>query len=81
MTTKDKYDQVFVETFSVSLSQLSHNPVYNQIPSWDSIGHMALVSALETVFGISMETEDVVSFGSYKQGMDILAKYGVRFDS
>ena len=50
---------------------------YRSIPSWDSIGHMDLMSALEEAFGISMDTADVLDFSTYEKGMEILAKYGV----
>ena len=50
---------------------------YNDIPEWDSIGHMTLMSELEEEFKISMETDDIIEFSSYKKGMEILKKYKV----
>ena len=47
---------------------------YNEIPEWDSIGHMTLMSGLEEAFKISMETDDIVDFSSYKKGKEILGK-------
>lgn len=76
---KQKYDQAFVESFSLETSQLGEKIVYNEIPAWDSIGHMTLVSALESAFGITMDTEDIINFSSYKVGFEILTKYGVHF--
>tara|TARA_B100000586_G_scaffold162856_1_gene118706 strand:- start:214 stop:411 length:198 start_codon:yes stop_codon:yes gene_type:complete len=52
---------------------------YNEIPEWDSIGHMTLMSGLEEVFNISMDTDDVVDFSSFNKGFEILEKYGVKF--
>ena len=51
---------------------------YNSIPEWDSIGHMTLISGLEEGFGITMETDDVVDFSSFKKGNEILKKYKVQ---
>ena len=81
MTPKQKYNQVFIESFSVSESQMIDTLAYNQIPSWDSIGHMAMIAALETAFGISMETDDIVNFSSYKKGFEIMAKYGIDLET
>ena len=51
---------------------------YNEIPEWDSIGHMTLMSGLES-FGITLETDDIIDFSSYKKGKEILEKYKVKF--
>ena len=51
---------------------------YNSIPEWDSIGHMTLISELEENFKISIETDDIVDFSSFKKGKDILLKYKIK---
>lgn len=79
-TAKQKYDQVFIENFSVEASQLGDSLAYNQVPAWDSIGHMTMIAALESAFNIAIETDDVIDFSSYKKGMEILAKYGVSIE-
>ena len=43
-----------------------------EIPEWDSIGHMTLMSGLEETFNISLETDDIVDFSSFKKGIEIL---------
>ena len=40
---------------------------------------MTLISGLEEGFKISMETDDIVDFSSYKKGMEILEKYKINF--
>ena len=42
-----------------------------------SIGHMTLMSKLEEEFNISLETDDIVDFSSFKKGIEILKKYKV----
>ena len=77
MTNKEKYDQVFIESFSITADQLNENLVYQSVQQWDSIGHMGMVAALEEAFDIMMETDDIIDFGSYKKGVELLAKYNV----
>lgn len=77
MTNKEKYDKVFMECFSVAVESLDENFVYQCIPAWDSVGHMGMVAALEDAFGIAMETEDIIEFGSYTIGIEKLKKYGI----
>ena len=52
---------------------------YQSIKTWDSVGHMALMAALEDSFDIMLEMDDIVDFGSYKTGFKTLEKYGVTF--
>ena len=51
--------------------------MYQSVQQWDSIGHMGMVAALEEAFDIMMETDDIIDFGSYAKGIEILAKYNV----
>ena len=43
------------------------------------IGHMNLISGLEEGFNISIDTDDVVDFSSFKKGIEILKKYKIKF--
>lgn len=79
MLNKQKYDKVFIDSFSVNEDILNDGLIYNTIPAWDSIGHMTMIAAIEETFGITMDTEDIINFSSYKKGMELLAKYGVEF--
>mgnify|MGYP000244364397 FL=1 len=77
MTNKEKYNQVFIDSFSITADQLNENLVYQSVQQWDSIGHMGMVAALEEAFDIMMETDDIIDFGSYNKGVELLAKYNV----
>ena len=77
MTNREKYDQVFIDAFSVTADQLNEGLVYQSVQQWDSIGHMGMVAALEEAFDIMLETDDIIDFGSYTKGIEILAKYDV----
>ena len=79
MNNKQKYDQAFIESFSISESALDDNLIYNSIPEWDSVGHMGMIAELEDVFEIMMEMDDIIDFSSYKKGFEIIAKYGIKF--
>ena len=76
MENYKKYCSAFATTFSISEDKMV-NLEYNKIEEWDSIGHMTLIAELEQIFEISIETDDVVDFSSYKKGIEILKKYKV----
>ena len=79
MNNKQKYQNIFVKSLSIETGKFNENIKYNEIPEWDSIGHMTLMSALEEGFGITMETDDIIDFSSFKKGLEILVKYKVKF--
>ncbi len=76
MGNLEKYDKIFIETFSIEKKVLK-DLKYNKIEKWDSIGHMTLVSDLEDGFKITFETDDIIDFSSYKKGKEILKKYNI----
>ena len=77
MQNKKKYKEVFIKSLSIKENDFSEELKYNEIPEWDSIGHMTLMSGLEDGFNISIETDDIVDFSSYKKGVEILKKYKI----
>lgn len=79
MTNKEKYINAFVEALEVSADGVE-GLKYQEIPAWDSVGHMGLVAAVEDAFDIMMDTDDIIDFSSFEKGMEILtAKYQVEF--
>ena len=71
------YDSAFYEAFSIEQSKEIKKLKYQDIEEWDSIGHMSLISELEDEFNITIETDDIVDFSSYKKGISILKNYKI----
>lgn len=78
MTNLEKYKEAFIKALEVNEEQLK-NLKYQDIPAWDSIGHMTLIATIEDAFDIMMDTEDIIDFSSYEKGIEILKKYDVEF--
>lgn len=76
---ENRYRQVFCSVFAVEDTALDSNLSYQEIPDWDSVGHMALMAALEDEFVIEMDIDDIIDFSSFEVGKTLLAKYGVSF--
>lgn len=79
MSNFKKYIEVFKNTLQVEESVLG-NLKYQDIATWDSVGHMALMTALEETFGIEMDIDDIIEFSSFEVGRTILTKYNVNID-
>ena len=77
MSTATKYSEIFKTALNIGDDKLNENIKYNEIEEWDSIGHMTLVAALEEEYKITLETDDIIDFSSFKKGMEILKKYSI----
>ena len=79
MSNAEKYLDIFKESFEVD-EETAKGLKYQDIPAWDSVGHMSLIAALEDTFDIMMDTDDIIDFSSFEKGKEILAKnYGIEF--
>jgi acyl carrier protein len=74
---QEDYKSIFIESLGIEQKDFNTEIKYNEITEWDSIGHMTLISALEEKFKITFETDDIVDFSSYKEGLKILKKYKI----
>lgn len=77
LNNKEKYDAVFCTVFGVNKDALGENFTFNETTEWDSVAHLGLISELEDTFDVMFETEDILHYGSYMNGLNILRKYGV----
>ena len=78
MTNLEKYQNAFVEALEVKLEGVE-GLEYQEIETWDSVGHMSLMAAIEDAFDIMLDTDDIIDFNSYVTGKEILKKYNIEF--
>ncbi|WP_198136883.1 acyl carrier protein [Pseudovibrio sp. JE062] len=71
--------KAFVDSLEVESALVKEDLQYNSIKQWDSVGHMALVAALEDNFDIMLDTDDIIDMSSVAKIKEILAKYDVSF--
>lgn len=79
MSNNDKLIQTFAETLQIEPARVCDELGYNTIAEWDSVGHMALIAALEEAFGVMLDTDDIIDLSSVAQAKTILTKYDVAF--
>jgi acyl carrier protein len=77
MTNTEKYNKVFIETFDLREKELP-KLTYQSVATWDSVGHMMLIAALEEAFDIMIEMDDIIDLSSYKKGIKIMKKYDIK---
>lgn len=77
MDNKEKYINIFKDLFNVEETKLNDKFTFADVDNWDSLTHMSLISMLEDEFDVFFDTEDILNFGSFNNGINILRKYGV----
>lgn len=79
MSNLEKYKAVFVKVFQASEQELAQGFAFQDIERWDSFAHVTLITELEDEFNVMFAPEDILSYGSYENGMKILERYGIVF--
>ena len=79
MENLKKYNDIFCRVLNVNNSALNEKFTFKDVPQWDSVAHLTLISELEDEFDVLFESEDILHFGSYLNGIEILKRYGIAF--
>ncbi len=79
MDNLKKYNGVFCRVLNVPPSALGEGFTFKDVPQWDSVAHLSLISELEDEFDVFFDSEDILHYGSYLNGIEILKRYGVEF--
>jgi len=69
----------FTTALEIDASIVVDELKYQSIPEWDSMSHMFLISEIEEVFQVEIDTDDVIDLSSVGKAKEILAKYDVTF--
>ena len=72
---KNRVKNVFIESLGVSADVIVDELTYASIAQWDSVAHMALITALEDEFDIMIEIDDVIDMSSVSKAYEIVSKY------
>ena len=74
MTTLERLAKVFNEIFAVPKETVTEQTVPDDVPKWDSLGHMTMVAALEIEFDLTFEVDEIMEMATVISILDILNK-------
>ena len=77
MTNLEQYNKIFMDVLGADETVLNENFTFKDVPQWDSVAHLSLISELEEAFDVMLEADDILHYGSYENGKKILDKYGI----
>ena len=67
-----KVQEAFKAALKVDPQLVTIDTTPSQIPAWDSMGHVALASSLEQVFGLSFDVDEVMEMENVRQIVRII---------
>lgn len=73
----DRLAKIFQNLFSVNLSTISPETSAEEIPEWDSLGHLRLILETENVFGVHFTSEEISTLTTVGKLENALKMYGV----
>ena len=79
MKNIEKYRNAFMDALELEEDEVSEDLALGETSEWDSLGHMILISTIEDAFDVSIESEEMTEFDSYRSGMELLNRLGVDF--
>ena len=66
MTTEERLKVIFSTVMSISIDSVVPDSSPNSVPSWTSLRHMNLISAVEEEFSISLDFDEVATVVQYQ---------------
>ena len=69
----EKMSDIFSKTFSINKFTLS--VTMDEVPEWDSLKHIQLLSSIEKAFRIELQFEDTIEMITGKSILTIIKKY------
>jgi acyl carrier protein len=73
---QDRLREVFIQALALPEDTDVTSLKYRDVDEWDSVGHMALVAAIEDEFDVQFGTDQVIDMSSFEVALDMLRMMG-----
>ena len=64
--SKEETINILVEQLQINKDEVSEDLTFGDLPQWDSLGHMMLMSVLEEKYGEEITTEAIAELVNFK---------------
>jgi acyl carrier protein len=75
LSLEARLEKIFAEILEIKGPVEREKLKYNAYPAWNSLGHMALVAAIETEFDCMLETDEILGMSSFDAALHLANKY------
>jgi len=74
--TEEKLKKIFLETLQIGEGDFGFDKSKSEFSSWDSLAHMQIISEIESVFGVSLQMDEVVDVQKPSDLLCLIEKKG-----
>lgn len=75
--TASRLHEIFRTVFELPESADPSTLRQQNTPAWDSLAHVSLVTAIESVFDVTLEAEEQLQMTSFEETARLLARKGL----
>jgi acyl carrier protein len=62
-----KVQSAFKSAFDIDPASITLNTTPEDVPAWDSMGHVTLATSLEQVFGLTFDVDDLMQMETVRE--------------
>jgi acyl carrier protein len=77
MTLSDRVAALFGKVFGLKPADFTPDLAPEDVPQWDSVGHMTLVADMESAFGVRFDVDELTEMSSGGKIIELLRAKGV----
>jgi acyl carrier protein len=63
----NKVQTAFKSAFDIDPGTITLDTTPDEVPAWDSMGHVTLASSLEQTFGLTFDVDDLMSMENVRE--------------
>ncbi len=67
-----KVQQAFHDAFDIDPQLISIETIPDDVPGWDSVGHLSLAASLESVFGVNFDVDELMEMENVREIVRVL---------
>jgi len=72
METEKRVFEIVAEVLEINVDQLSESSSIGDFPKWDSLGHMAVLSAIQEEFDFDLDAEEMLDIEDLKDIVNVV---------
>ena len=72
---EEKIEKLIINVFNIKKEQVNENMHIDNVINWDSLGHLSLISEIESEFSIQLDPSEISEIVDYVSIQQIVLKH------
>jgi acyl carrier protein len=74
---EERLKEIFAKVFLIDQNEVNDKLARRDLEEWDSMGHLMLISEIESAFNVFINDDDIVKIKTLRDIKKVLRKLGV----